>query len=160
MIGVAALGFLGYRFLFPSDERKIQKLLTGLAKTASFQPNQGNLARLAKASQVADYFAADVQISLPGINSQLSALNGKDEIMQVMVTAQTALQKAEINFYDILVQVEPGGQRALAHFVALAKINQEKDPMVQELKSGLIKKDGQWKVLELKGIQPLSSQVE
>lgn len=160
VLAVAALGFFGYRFLFPSDERKIQKLLTGLAQAASFQPNQGNLARLAKASAVSDFFASDAHISLPGINPQVASINGRDEVMQLMATAQTVLQKAEVNFYDILVTVEPGKQKALVHFVALAKINQETDPMVQELKGGLVKKEGRWIIQELKGIQPLSSQVE
>jgi hypothetical protein len=157
---LVVLGLFGYRLLFPSDERKIQKLLSGLAKAASFQPNQGNLARIAKANSVANCFASDVQINLPGLNPQVAAINGRDEVMQMMATAQSVLQQAQVDFYDTTVTVEPGGEKALAHFVALAKINQDKDPVVQELKAGIVKRDGHWKIVALKGIQPLSSQVE
>ena len=59
-----ALGFWLYRVMFPDDADVIRKQLIGMASVASFGADEGQIAKVSKAGQLANYFTIDAEITL------------------------------------------------------------------------------------------------
>ncbi len=159
LVLVAALVALGvwlWFVLFPSPEKVIRKRLTELARTASFSPNEGNLARLAGAQNLAFFFSTNIEVDIdvPGLVQH--NLMGRGEITQAALGARSAVSGLDVKFPDINVMVAPDKQSAVADLTVEANIFNERDPIVQEMKFTLQKTDGKWLVTRIETVRTLS----
>ena len=144
-----ALGIWAVRILFPSDETVIRKLLTQTAATASLKPNQNALVKLAGANKLAEFFTADVVMHLDVTAGRTRTIHGREELIEIVIAARAKLQEAKIQLHDIVVELAPDRQTALAQLTALANIDGSTDPIFQLLKMRLKKIDGDWKISQV-----------
>ena len=156
LIGALALGaFWLYGKLFPSDEVVIRALLAVVAEQGSIQSGEGNLAKVAAVNALVDCFSPDVEIRLDGTPGELSSIQGRSELQQVVQAARSQVRSAHITFADISLEfgAEPGS--ATARMVATARIGQNEEIWVQELKMTLARLDGAWKITRVETVRTL-----
>jgi len=156
LVGVLALvAYWVYGKLFPSDEAVIRALLADVAEKGSIQPGGGNFAKVAAVNALVDCFSPDVEIRLDGTPGELSSIQGRSELQQVVQAARSQVRSAHITFADISLEfgAEPGS--ATARMVATARIGQNEEIWVQELKMTLAKLDGAWKITRVETVRTL-----
>jgi hypothetical protein len=153
---IVALGVWLWLVLFPSPERAIRKQLTKLAQTVSFSANEGDLAKLASAQNVAGFFSTNVEvnINLPGREQQ--AFAGRDEITQAVLASRSAVSGSDVEFPDVNVTVSPDKQSATADVTVEAKISGQPDPIIQEMKFTFEKSEGKWLIRKVETVRTLS----
>lgn len=150
------LVFWLYTVLFPSDETVIKKRLQTIAQLASFNPGEGNIARLANVNQLAGFFTQDISIRFEGPRPELQDLSGRDTLRQLLLVARANLQRMSVRFPDIVVAVDPDGRAARVDLTVVADVNAEKDVILQELKLDWTKADGTWRVSRVETLKALN----
>lgn len=155
-MGALALGFWLYTVLFPSDETVIRKRMQTIARLASFNPGEGDLARLANISQLTAFFTPDISMRFEGTRPELQNLSGRDTLRQLFMVARSNLQRMSVRFPDIVVTVDPDGRTATVNVTVVADVNAEKDFILQELKLDLTRADGSWRVSRVETIRALN----
>ncbi|HOC56564.1 MAG TPA: hypothetical protein PKI20_13160 [Verrucomicrobiota bacterium] len=158
LAALAAVGFWAWRTLYPNPERIIKKRLAEMAQTASFSSNQGLAAQAWAASSLAEYFALDVEITLnvPGAQRTFS---GRDEVMQVAVTARRICRSLSIRFPDIKVTLSPDKTSAEVSVTGEADVTYAsggKEFHLQELRLRLIKVEREWLIKQVETVKTLS----
>jgi hypothetical protein len=148
------LGILGWRMFFTSPQKVIRARLNELAKSASFQPNEGPLAVPINAAKAAGFFTPDVEIVVDVRRRSREKFVGRDQILQGLVTARTMVRSLDLEFLDINVTVAPDKNSAEANLTAKAKTPGD-DFGVQELKLNLVKSGRDWLISRVETIKTL-----
>jgi hypothetical protein len=155
LVLLAAVGIWVRHYLFPNAEQKIRKQLEGLARSASFSGQPSGLTPLNYAVKLGSFCTADVQILVdaPGLSSV--SLSGRDELQAHAAGARNQLSSLQIDFIDLVIQLAPGGTNAVVNVTTKARIANERDEIVQELKLALVSRDGDWLIDRVETVKTL-----
>jgi hypothetical protein len=153
---LVAVGIWGWHVLFPSPEKVIRKRLGELAKTASFSPKEGLVAKAWNASVVGEFFTPDVQVTIevPGIQH---SLNGRGELMEAVAGARSTVNSLAIEFPDIKITLAPDRNSAVINLTARGRVRGAKDYYLQELRMRMIKVKRDWLINQVETVRSLSS---
>ena len=138
-----------FQILFPSDEKLIRRLLAAVAEIASIKPTDNALVKLGGANKLAEFFTADVVISLDASTFRHRSIRGREELVELAAAARANLSEATIKLHDIGVVVSADRQSATAQLTALATFDGSTDPLLQLLKLRLKRVAGEWKIFEV-----------
>jgi hypothetical protein len=127
-----------------------------VAQAASFQSNEGPLAKVNNTAKFAGYFSSDVEIivDVPGRSRQ--TFSGRDELFQAANAARVAIGALSVEFLDITVTLGEDRTSAVVELTGRAKIPADKDFIVQELKFLLKKIGGDWLIQRVETVKTLS----
>jgi hypothetical protein len=155
LLAVLALGFLGFRILFPSPQKVIRRQLIEMARIASFDVNESPLAKLANSQKLGSFFADNVEVTLdlPGRGQQ--TFSGRDELLQVASGARTQLPSLNIQFPDIAVLLASDGQTAEVNVTVKAIIGGQREMYIEEIKFSLEKLHGDWLIHRVEPVNTL-----
>lgn len=155
LIVVIALGYWAWTFFHPDPQKIIRQRLHKLADLASFDPGEGNFARVASVEKMGSYFTdnAEVDIDIPGVEHHV--LNGRAELTQAAMVARSSVNGVNAELFDINLEMGPNNQSAMADLTLKAKVGGEKDAVIQELKFTLKKINGDWLVSRVATVQTL-----
>jgi hypothetical protein len=151
--GAVGLGVWLFTVVFPGDDALILRQLASLARTVSLPPQTSPLARLAKGQKLGSFFTPDVVVRLKGAGAELGDIQGRAQLTQVIMAAQTRIQQAQIQFLDAELEVGADRESATAHLTALAHVNGDRNPAVQELKFSFRKIDGGWRIAQVETVE-------
>jgi len=156
-LALVGLAIWGWMALHPSPETVIRSRLNNLAKTISFKSSSGSLAQAYNAEKAAEFFTPDVEVevNLPGFEPL--SLHGRDEVMQVAMAARSRLTSMKVEFPDMNVTLDPGGQSAKVNLTGKATMPGERDISAQEFDFKLRKVDGKWLIYHVETVKTLSS---
>jgi hypothetical protein len=146
---LALAGYGLYRWLAPRDEAAIRGVLDQVAATASFQPGEGNFARMKAVSDLMGLFTTDVTLSLDGVPNEARDIQGAAALRELVVAARLRLQSAQVTFSDVFVELGPGRETAVARLIGRAQFSGMDQPWYQELKVDLRKADGSCKIAQV-----------
>jgi len=151
-----SLGIWGWSVLFPSPENVIRSRLAELAKTASFAPDEGTLARAYNAQKTSAFFATNVEINVnvPGYAAQ--TLSGRDEALQAAMAARSRFKGLKVEFLDVNVTLGTDWQTAVANLTGKATVPGEHDMFAREFNFLLRKVDGKWLIYRVETVKTLS----
>jgi len=156
LAALVALGVWLWTILSPSPEKIIRRQLDGVAKHASFTADEGNLARLASAQGLADYFATNVEVNINTRDSDRQEFVGRAQITQAALAARSEVGSLSVKFLDVDVAVAQDKQSATADVTVDANVSGQPDAIVQEVKITLQKISGQWLITRVETIRILS----
>lgn len=156
LAALAALVIWLWTVLFPSPEKIILRRLDKVARDVSFAANEGALARLAGAENLAGYFATNVEVNINTREGDRQDFVGRDQITQAAVAARSQLGSLDVKFLDVNLLVAPNKQSATADLTVDANVSGQPDAVVQEVKITLQKIGGQWLITRVETIRVLS----
>lgn len=156
LAALMAVGIWLWTILFPSPEKIIRHQLSAVAKHASFTADESTLARLASAESLAGYFSTNVEVNLDVPGRDGHSILGRDEITQVALASRSATSSLSIKFLDADVIVAPDKQSATADLTVEARVSDDQDLIVQEMKFTLQNISGQWLITRVETIRTLS----
>ena len=150
---LALLALLAYQRFFPSEEKKIRNLLKNVTDAVSFDANEGRLSKIAALTKLGGYFSPDVVLVVHAPGGRLQEIQGRDEFLEHAKAVRFTLTSVTVEFLDITISVDPSKEMATTELTAKATIPTEKDFFVQELKLGLKKLDGQWRISSVETVR-------
>lgn len=140
---VAVLGVLIWKFLFPPPEKVIAKKIKGLAQTVSENP-QGNISRIANVNRIGAFFHPNVSINLEGFGREVSSIQGKGELEQMAMGLRQNNFHITVRFSNVHVTVGDEKTNAAVLMTAEVKLNDQTEPMVQDIRLEYEKFDRAW----------------
>jgi hypothetical protein len=156
-VAVIALGFWLWTVLFPSPEKVIRSRLDALAKAISFNSGGGLLSQAYNAEKAADFFTTDVELELNLAGYEPITMHGRDEVLQSAAAARGRLTSLKVEFPDVNITIDPGGQTAKVNLTGKAIMPGERDISAQEFNFMLKKVDGKWLIYRVETVKTLSS---
>ena len=148
-------GWWCWNRFFPSPEHVIRRRLGEVARTASFFPNEGPLAKAANSQKLANFCTTDVEIilDLPGHSETLS---GQKDLFETALGARSLVDSLSVEFLDINIILGSDKSTAVANLTARAKVTGEKEYLVQELRFILKKIGRAWLINRIETVKTLS----
>ena len=114
---LAALWF-GWRWLFPSDETQIHRVLDRIAKAAgSGAAGESDVARIARSMSIRS--ALDPQITVDA-GPPFRATSGRDVLIGTVARLNTTMKDLEVRFADVQISVDPSRTSAKVYTTAEA----------------------------------------
>jgi hypothetical protein len=154
---VVAAGVWLWTILFPGPEKIIRQRLAEIARLASFNANENQLAALGGARKLAGFCSPALQVKLATPANLAHTFESREEIMQFVLAARSTLGGGlKVEFVDVLVTVAPDKQSAVADLTVRMQTAGNPDSIVQEIKFTLQKTGGQWLVTHAETIRTFS----
>jgi ketosteroid isomerase-like protein len=142
---LAGLLWWGWRTFFPSDERRIQKLLNGIAQTVSVPMEGKFIGGVLAADRLKGYFTPEVEVAVDVPGETRFNLTGREELAQAYIVARAHYRGLAVEFFDMQVAVAPDHASAVADLTARAR-QATGEMHVQEMRLNLVRRDGEWRV--------------
>lgn len=156
LAALLALGYWLWTVLFPGPETVIRRRLAKVAELASFNANEGQIARLANVQQLAGYFAPDLEVIVDTPAQARQVVSGRDELAQALLAARAALKGLKVEFLDVTVALDATRTEATVTLTGQARVAGDRDFFVQELKWFLRKTDDGWLIMRVETIRTLT----
>ena len=149
------LAFLTIRWMVPSEEERIVRLIRDIAERASFTGREGNIARLAAADALAGSFTRDAEIRIDAVVPAVGPLIGRDAIQQVALAARRGTGGVRVSILGAVAEVDsPGAGRV--RFTASADTGGGDGTFdAQDFEARVRKEDGKWRVERVEAIPML-----
>ena len=155
-IALIGIGVWIWLTFFPSPEKAIRSRLNNLAKTVSFEPKDGTIARGYSAQKAAGFFTLDAEVQVDVRGMEPLHFNGRDEIQQALMWGARSLRGLKVEFLDINVTLEAGKQTAKANLTGRWTVSGNRDFDVMEFNFLLRKVDGNWLIYRVETVKTLS----
>jgi hypothetical protein len=143
LLVVGALAFAVWHYLFPPPERVIEKKLRALAETVSQNP-EGNISRVANVNRIGNFFHPDVTINLEGFGREAASIQGRGELEQNAMGIRQNNLRIKVIFSNLHIAVGPEKTNATALVTAEVTLNDQKEPIVQDIRLVFEKFDRAW----------------
>lgn len=144
LVAVAACSWLLWLHFFPDEEKVVAGRLAKLAASISGQGKESVLRKGLSANRVVSFFASDASLNLEGLGRHAPNIQGRDELLQLVLAARSTFPNARVELNEIRVTVDPDGGRARALATVAAYLDGGNDILVHPLVFTLAKREGQW----------------
>ena len=139
----ALAGWAVWNLFFQPPARIIEKRLEKLAAAISENP-QGNISKVANANRIGSFFHPNVSISLEGFGRDVASIQGRGELEQMAMGARQRDLQLQVQFSNMHIQAERGETNASALVTVEVRLNDQRDPVVQDVRLSWEKMDGSW----------------
>lgn len=148
MVGVA----FAVWYFRPTEEKRIRKVISGLAQDATFTGSEGNLSRLAKIQSLGSRLSADVELHVDQVLPIESALTGRDAILSLLMAAAPQVGAVEVQVHDVGVSLTSDTE-ARVSMTASAKTGGRKGEFnAQEFDIRMVKLEGTWRIRRVEAV--------
>ena len=156
LAAVVTGGIWLWTVLFPGPEKIIRHRLAEIARLASFNANDNQLAALGAAQKLAGFCSPDLHVKLVAPANVDHTFESREEIAQTDLGARAQLGSGlKVEFVDVLLTFAPDKQSAEADLTARWQ-PVGGDLNVQEIKFTFKKVDGQWLVMRVETVRTFS----
>lgn len=156
LVALAGLGYWLWTVFFPGDEAVIRKRVNRVAALMTFDSKEGNIARIANVEEVANLFAQEVEIVIDTPTHSEQMLTGRTELRQRALAVRMTLSGLTVKFLDLNVTISPDKTEAVVHLTGEARVPNERDLFVQELKFQLRRIEGKWLIVRVETVRTLT----
>jgi hypothetical protein len=156
LAAVAALGYWLWTVFFPDAETVIRKRLNKVAALVSFTRGEGNFAAIASVERLSGYLAPDIEISVNDPYQSNQTLSGRSEVKQSVMAVRKALAGLKVEFVDLNVSFNTDRSEATVLLTGRARLPDQRDLLLQELKVILRKIDGEWLITRVETVRTLT----
>lgn len=155
LVFAAAAGlWVGWQWLFPSDEAQIAAVLERIADGVSGGAEQGSVGRLARAAALANEFAADVTVDA---GPPFERITGREAIVAVVARRAGTARNLTVTFPDVAIAIAPDRQSATAVVTAEARFDDggTRSMDARELELAFTRQESTWVISAVAVVRPL-----
>jgi hypothetical protein len=149
------IGFWIWTWIFPSPRNAIRKRLTEVAQAASFNADEGAVAKLQNNQKLVGCCTPDIQI-IVDVNGQRRTCNGKDELFQTLMFARAqVLSSCNVELQDPVITISPNKQNAFVDLTVRARSSNDPDLILQECNFTFQKIGRSWLIRKIEPVKTL-----
>jgi hypothetical protein len=154
VIAATAGLWVGWQWLFPSDEAQIAAVLERIADGVSNDAEQGGVGRLARAAALANEFAVDVTVDA---GPPFERITGREAIVAVVARRAGSTRNLTVTFPDVAIAVAPDRQSATAVVTAEARFDdgETRGMDARELELAFMRQENTWVISAVTVVRPL-----
>ena len=151
---IAAAGWYGWRWLFPSDETAIHAVLERIAGGVEGGGAESAASRLARAAALRREFDPEVTVDA---GPPFTRLSGRDAIIGTMARLNGSVRNLDVDFSDVTIRIDPDRHGATANLTAEARFDDVGGGGfdARELDVTFTRTEGAWVVSAVTLVQPL-----
>lgn len=149
IIGIAVLAaalWWGWQTFFPSDERRILRLLNTISENASMPAGAKFVSEVLAADRLKGCFTPQIELDVDVPGHGRHTFSGREELIQAYMLARSDQRGLEVRFMDVLVTVGQDHQSATAELTARIRKAGEGDFDIQELRLQFHRVEDAWRV--------------
>ena len=153
LAALVLLGVLLWRHYFPNNEKLIRKMLSGLAQDISVPEKSKTFAKLTAADSVPSYFTPDAEIDVDMPEIGRHTINGRQEIAQTALAAQTQLPGLRVEFRDVAIRIDVTKETATSELTAKVTLPGQREFEMQVVRLSLSKYNGDWRIAKAETVR-------
>ena len=152
-VGLAMVGVVFAVWYFrPTEEKRIRKVIGGLAQDATFTGSEGNISRIAKIQSIGSRLTVDVELHVDQVLPIESALTGRDAIQSLLMAFVPQVGAVEVQVHDVGVTLTSDTE-ARVSMTASAKTGGRKGEFTaQEFDIQMAKQEGAWRIRRVEAV--------
>jgi len=155
LIILLAIALWIWTWLFPSPRKAIRKRLADVAQAASFNANEGAVAKLQNNQKLIGCCTEDIEIVIE-VSGQRVTCNGKDELFQRLMFARTQmLTSLNVQLQDPVITLSPNKQHAFVDLTVRARSANDPDLLLQECNFTFQKVGRSWLIRKIEPVKTL-----
>lgn len=153
--GLTVAAVVAFFLFFQSDEAKIKKKFSTLAKKIHKQADEGDLAAAAAAHAIENMFGPSIRIEIPSYSVDQTFPN--TEISPHVLYARARYTEMDMDFHDFQFEFPEEGKAVVNLTVVFKATTASGDPVdeIHEVECALEKIDGNWLFTGIKGVDVL-----
>jgi len=144
VVAAFALCFWLYHKLFPNDVDLIRRQLVEMAEDASFESNEGQIAKATKSGALAGHFTINAEISVKPWGFGQIFVSGRTEIRQTSMGVRSAIASLRVTVDRIDIRVAEDRESAEADVSLTALSSRQDEPWSETVDIQLKRVDGDW----------------
>jgi hypothetical protein len=152
---LVALGCWLWTVCFPSPEKVIRKRIAKVARLASFNSNEGMIAKAANANELAGCFSVDAEIAVDLPGEAEGSISGRGEISRLAMAARSSAKGMNVKLLDPNIKLSADRTEATVDLTGEASVPGQRDLFVQELKFFFRKIEGDWLMVRVETVRTL-----
>ena len=110
---------------------------------------------MGNAQKLTMFFTTDAELVVDVPGRLQHTFNGRDEIRDAAAGVRVTLRSLSVEFFDMVITVEPDKQTAVAQLTAKATMPGENVPEVQRIKAEFKRVDGEWLINRAETVKAL-----
>ena len=145
---LAAAGIWLWRIGFPSEERKIMRILNECADSAGFRADEPPAAAMLKLRRLEPHLDHRVTIRWRRNGSVREQEFDRRELLGHLASTRKYLKELRVELSDFGVTLDGGSAVAegSAQIAGTARSQRRDDPALEEVRIELVRRDGAWRV--------------
>ena len=151
-----AVLWFGWRWLFPSDEVAIHRVLDRIARAAGSGPaGEGDVARIARSVSIRS--ALDPEITIDA-GPPFHVTSGREVLLGTVARLNTTMEDLEVRFADVQISVDPSRTSAKVYTTAEALFREasgDRGVEARELDLTFRRLEGDWVVSGIAAVRTL-----
>lgn len=144
VVGLVVASWLVWRWLFPSDETAIRRLVNTAVAQASWAEQDGNINRLVASERLAALCTPDVVVLMEARGVHSRRLQGREELRQAVLAARAEVAWLGLSVDGVEVSISDSGTAATVLLAATVRMDRLSEPLLQDYKLALSKLEGDW----------------
>lgn len=142
-------------YYHPTPQEAIQRRLASLAKSASFEKAQGNIAAAVNAQEFSEFFSREVALNMEP-HAWFPDSIERTEIAKIGLRIRKEFSSLDVKLLDPIITLGADKKSATVELTINAGSQREPHLLVQEVKLTMKELDGKWLIIRVETIRTLN----
>jgi len=142
-------------YLHPTPQESIRHRLVALAKSATLEKTEGNIAAALRADEFSGFFGQEVALNMEPRALFPDSIE-RSEIARIMVKLRTESRSLDVKILDPIITVGADEKSAIVELTVNVAAEGERHLLVQEMKFTMKEVDGKWLIIRAETVRTLN----
>ncbi len=143
-------------YLHPTPQEAVRRQLVALAKSATLEKKEGNIAAALRANEFSEFFAQEVALNMEPRAWFPDSIE-RSEIAKVILGIRTNYRSLDVKIIDPVITVGADQKSAIVELTINVAGDGDRHLLVQEMKFTMKEVDGKWLILRVETVRTLNS---
>ncbi len=143
-------------YLHPTPQEAIRRQLVALAKSATLEKTEGNIAAALRADEFSGFFGREVTLNMEPRAFFPDSIE-RSEIARIMLKLRTESRSLDVKILDPIITVGADQKSAIVELTVNVAAEGERHLLVQEMKFTMKEVDGNWLIIRVETVRTLNS---
>jgi hypothetical protein len=142
-------------YLHPTPQEAIKRRLADLAKVASLEKREGNIAAGLRADEFSGFFGREVALNIEPRGWSPDSIE-RGELARMMLHLRTTYRSVDVKILDPIITVGPDNKTAIVEVTINVAAEGDKHLLVQEMKFTMQEFEGDWLIIRVETVRTLN----
>ncbi len=142
--------------LHPTPQDAVRRQLIALAKTATLENREGNIAAGLRANEFSEFFGREVALNMDPHALFPDSIE-RSEIARVMLTIRTTYRSLDVKILDPVITIGADQKSSIVELTVNVAGDGNRHLLVQEMKFTMKEVDGKWQIIRVETVKTLNS---
>ena len=142
-------------YLHPTPQEAIRRQLVALAKSATLEKTEGNIAAALSADEFSGFFGREVALNMEPRAFFPDSIE-RSEIARIMLRLRTESRSLDVKILDPIITVGADQKSAIVELTVNVAAEGERHLLVQEMKFTMKEVDDNWLIIRVETVRTLN----